>query len=155
MERPVNLVSTMKKISCQIHFDFGQSGVVSTLYRFGRGAIRNYRWFSREICACWKLQHPVTPNSHALDFWVYFVGCVSQPWCLICIKGNPTRICIIRLHFNGAVRVHCSSSPFSVKLGLMSIITCFHWNRWSIWDMYILGGSPGMPVVITCFLFHC
>jgi hypothetical protein len=39
MERPANLVSTMKKISCQIHFDFGVSGVVSTLYRFGRGAI--------------------------------------------------------------------------------------------------------------------
>jgi hypothetical protein len=39
MERPANLVSTMKKISCQIHFDFGQSGVVSTLYCFGRGAI--------------------------------------------------------------------------------------------------------------------
>lgn len=39
MERPANLVSTMKKISCQIHFDFEQSGVVSTLYRFGRGAI--------------------------------------------------------------------------------------------------------------------
>lgn len=40
IERPATLVSTMKKISCQIHFDFGQSGVVPILYHFRRGAIK-------------------------------------------------------------------------------------------------------------------